>query len=136
MHLLQRNCSCKQNFNWNWLHTKYVISSSYEFIYNLDDIDPVGITVELPENQKISSDKHRGISWFFCSFHIFRTVGFYIGLVQTNIVPPWKLNIFGKVPIGEFVTFLNIYTNTHLTHLILYWYGCERDVHFCMFNLS
>ena len=32
--------------------------------YNLDTIDPVDITVELPKNQKISIDKQRGIYAF------------------------------------------------------------------------
>ena len=39
--------------------------------YNLDTIDPVDITDELPKNQKMSSDKQRGISVFAFFYSIF-----------------------------------------------------------------
>ena len=38
---------------------------------NLDTIDPVDITDELPKNQKMSSDKQRGISVFAFFYSIF-----------------------------------------------------------------
>ena len=67
---------------------------------------------------------------------IFWRRGHHFGLVQTGIVSLWKLNLFGPVLIGEFGMFLiNICINTHLTHKVLYCYGCERDVWVCSFNL-
>ena len=45
--------------------------------YNSDTIDPVNITVELPENQKISSDKHRGISVFAFLIHFWESSSFW-----------------------------------------------------------
>ena len=41
-----------------------ILSLVTNSFYNLDAIEPAGITAELLENQKISSDKHRGISVF------------------------------------------------------------------------
>ena len=46
-----------------------ILSTVKNSFYNLDTIDLVDITVELSKNQKISSDKHRGISVFLFLIH-------------------------------------------------------------------
>ena len=46
-----------------------IFSLTKNSFYNSDTIDPVKITVELPENQKISSHKHGRISVFAFLIH-------------------------------------------------------------------
>ena len=46
-----------------------ILSPVKNSFYSSNTIDPVNITVELLENQKISSDKRRGISVFVFLIH-------------------------------------------------------------------
>ena len=46
-----------------------ILSSIKNSFYGSATIYPADITVELPENQEISSDKHRGISVFVFLIH-------------------------------------------------------------------
>ena len=53
-----------------------ILSPVKNSFYNPYTIDPVNITGELPENQKISSDKHRGISVFAFLIHFWESSSF------------------------------------------------------------
>ena len=46
-----------------------ILSPVKNLFHNVDTNDPVDITNELAENQKISSDKHRGFSVFLFLIH-------------------------------------------------------------------
>ena len=46
-----------------------ILSPVKNSFYNLDTIGPIDITIELPENQKISSDKHKSVSVFLFLIH-------------------------------------------------------------------
>ena len=104
-----------------------ILSPIKNSFYSSGTIYPADITVELPENQEISRDKHRGISVFVFLIHFLSRRSSY-GLVQTSIVYFWNLNLFRRVEISEFEMLLNIYINAYLTHMILHCYGFERDV--------
>ena len=62
-----------------------ILYSVKNSIYNSVTIDPVNITVELLENQKISSDKFGGIS-VFAFLTNFLVKGHHFGLVETGII--------------------------------------------------
>ena len=61
-----------------------ILSLVKNSLYNLGTIDAVDITVELPENQRSSNDKHRGVLAFV--FFPFWVVRHHYGLVQTGII--------------------------------------------------
>ena len=61
-----------------------ILSLVKNSLYNLGTIDAVDITVELPENQRSSNDKRRGVLAFV--FIHFWVVYHHYGLVQTGII--------------------------------------------------
>ena len=97
-----------------------ILSQVKNSFYNLDAIAPVDITVELPKNQKISSDKQKGVSVFTFLIQIWGGRSAF-GLVQSGIVSLW--NLFGTVKIYEFGIVLNIYINNASKQydFILFW---------------
>ena len=98
-----------------------ILSPVKNSFYDSDTIDLV------TRESEISSNKHRGISLFAFLIHFLCKRSSFWSSSDWHCFS-LKVKSFGTFQIGEFEMFLNIYINMHLTHMILYCYGCEMDL--------